>query len=587
VVFYISIVRKGTRMQSFIQSVRFKIILAFGVCVTLMAVIGLFGIFGLSRMNSNIRDSYSGNTLPIAWLSEVRAAQLDIRVKMRRLEASRNVDAVAEAVADIRADLAETDRNWTAYYPAGVTSDEERLIADRINAELTRLRPSTSTIAEAFVEGNFDAAVEEIHRSVDVANAVANDLRADAANNLAQAKQVLADSESSYSTMLRWLIALVSAGSVMAVGASIYLTRAIATPLGRAVDVANEIASGGLDNHIAVHSRDEFGQLLEALKKMDGMLSKTVRNIMASADTVMSASQEIASGNTDLSARTEQQAASLEETAASMTQLTQTVRQNSDNARTANTLAIRATDMAGAGNDAVLAMLHLIGEVSSSSERITQITGVIEGIAFQTNILALNAAVESARAGDQGRGFAVVASEVRSLAQRSAEAAKAIKELIASSVAMIQSSVSQAKEVGATMGNVQQAIQQVSAIVGEIAVASEEQSRGIEQVHQALSHIDEVTQQNATLVEEAAAAAQSLEQQAQVLKEGVTVFKVADAPDAIVRTVPFSLLQPAAAAVRKASVMRTGPAPAAQADRPWAGSDAATATEISDRWEMV
>jgi methyl-accepting chemotaxis protein len=205
------------------------------------------------------------------------------------------------------------------------------------------------------------------------------------------------------------------------------------------------------------------------------------------------------------------------------------VKQNADNARQANALASNATDMADSGNDSVQAMVSTIGQISSSSSKISEITGVIEGIAFQTNILALNAAVEAARAGEQGRGFAVVASEVRSLAQRSATAAKEIKELITSSVITIQDGAQQAAEVSATMGQVKLAIKRVSDIVGEIAAASEEQSRGIEQVNQAVGQMDEVTQQNAALVEQAAAAAQSLEEQANKLKDAVSVFEVTDA----------------------------------------------------------
>jgi methyl-accepting chemotaxis protein len=262
------------------------------------------------------------------------------------------------------------------------------------------------------------------------------------------------------------------------------------------------------------------------MRKMRDQLTAAIRQIHGCTDNITIGSSEIAGGNTDLSARTEEQAASLEETASSMTELTETVKQNADNARQANALATRTSEMADAGNDAVQGMVQTIGQISGSSNKISEITGVIEGIAFQTNILALNAAVEAARAGEQGRGFAVVASEVRSLAQRSAGAAKEIKELIGSSVAIIQSGAQQAADVGMTMDEVKRAIKQVSDIVGEIAAASEEQSRGIEQVNQAIMQMDAVTQQNASLVEEAAAAAQSLEEQAGGLKNAVAVFKI-------------------------------------------------------------
>jgi methyl-accepting chemotaxis protein len=256
-------------------------------------------------------------------------------------------------------------------------------------------------------------------------------------------------------------------------------------------------------------------------------LVEIVRTINHNAESIDLGAKEIAAGNSDLSARTEQQAASLEQTAASMAELTQTVAQNAVSARQANGLVNNATDLADTGNNAVQVMVGTIEEISGSSSKISEITGIIEGIAFQTNILALNAAVEAARAGEQGRGFAVVANEVRSLAQRSASAAKEIKALIGSSVEMIENGSKQAVAVGATMRKLQHSIQQVSCIVGEIAAASEEQSRGITQVSQAVTQMDEVTQRNAALVEQAAAAAQDLEQQAGELRAAVAMFTLA------------------------------------------------------------
>ncbi|RKR31363.1 MULTISPECIES: methyl-accepting chemotaxis protein [Paraburkholderia] len=516
-------------MNGFTHTIKFRIVLAMGACVALMATIGMFGVFGIARLNAAVKDSYVGNTLPIMDLNEIRAAQLDIRLQLRRIQVFHDPARTAASISKMRSDLESIDRTWSHYYPDSVTSDEERVIAEKIKSALPEFRDMTNGIFSTIGSGNYEAAGEMIDRQAAFSSALTDSVSQDIAVNQNQAKQSTVDSEATFRVILGIALALVSLGIVLAIGVSVYLLRSISRPLNKAIGIAHDIAAGKLENRVVVDSRGEFGQLLDALGKMDQQLTDTVRNIKSTAESVTVASREIASGNMDLSARTEEQAASLEETAASMTQLTETVKQNADNARQANGLATNATGLADSGNEAVLSMVGTIEKISGSSSKISEITGVIEGIAFQTNILALNAAVEAARAGEQGRGFAVVASEVRSLAQRSAAAAKEIKELIGSSVAMIQDGSRQATDVGATMGHVKQAIKQVSDIVGEIAAASEEQSRGIEQVNQAVGQMDEVTQQNAALVEQAAAAAQSLEEQAISLKEAISVFKLVDA----------------------------------------------------------
>jgi len=322
------------------------------------------------------------------------------------------------------------------------------------------------------------------------------------------------------------LIGLAIAALVIGIVFSATLTVGITKPLNQAVDIAKTVASGDLSARISVHSTDETGQLMEALKLMNDSLYRTVAQVRAGTDTIATASAQIASGNQDLSSRTEEQASSLEETASSMEELTSTVRQNADNARQANQLAVAASDVAVKGGAVVSQVVNTMEAINASSKKIEDIISVIDGIAFQTNILALNAAVEAARAGEQGRGFAVVASEVRNLAQRSASAAREIKTLIDDSVQKVESGTKLVGEAGTTMDEVVSSIKRVHDIMSEITAASSEQSDGIEQVNQAVTQMDTVTQQNAALVEEAAAAAESLQNQAATLAAVVSTFKL-------------------------------------------------------------
>ncbi|NMU93177.1 HAMP domain-containing protein [Achromobacter ruhlandii] len=304
------------------------------------------------------------------------------------------------------------------------------------------------------------------------------------------------------------------------------VSKSITAPLAQAVSVAETVARGDLGQPIHAVTRDETGRLLRALHDMQDKLAGAVRTIRAGSETISSAAGQIAAGNTDLSSRTEEQAASLEETAASMEELASTVKQNADNARQANQLAASASEVAQRGGAVVSAVVSTMGDISASSRKISEIVSVIDGIAFQTNILALNAAVEAARAGEQGKGFAVVAGEVRSLAQRSAQAAREVKTLIEASVSKVAEGAGQAENAGTTMQEVVASVKRVTDIMGEIAAASQEQASGIEQVNRAVSQMDEVTQQNAALVEEAAAAAGSMQDQAHALVRAVGVFRL-------------------------------------------------------------
>jgi methyl-accepting chemotaxis protein len=344
--------------------------------------------------------------------------------------------------------------------------------------------------------------------------------------NLAGAVRAGQTADAVHAQARLWVIGLLVGAVALGLGLALWIARIVARPLEDAVKVAQSVAAGDLTSRIEARTTDETGQLLDALKGMNDSLVKIVSEVRTGTDTIATASAQIASGNQDLSSRTEEQASSLEQTAASMEELTSTVKQNADNARQANQLAVSASEVAVKGGSVVSQVVDTMGSINASSKKIVDIIGVIDGIAFQTNILALNAAVEAARAGEQGRGFAVVASEVRSLAQRSAAAAKEIKTLIGDSVEKVEEGSKQVEEAGRTMEEIVGSVKRVTDIMGEITAASQEQTSGIEQINQAITQMDQVTQQNAALVEEASAAAQSLQEQAGSLVQSVSIFKL-------------------------------------------------------------
>ena len=384
-----------------------------------------------------------------------------------------------------------------------------------------------------------------------------------------------------------WSIAFMICGLAVAGTLAAWLAAEVSRPLHGAVLVAQRIANGELGTRVDEHERGEAGLLMRAMHAMNEKLVTMVASVRAGAETLSSGAGEIASSNMDLSARTEQQAAALEETASSMEELTATVKQNADHAHQASKLAVSASEVAVKGGEVVSEVVGTMASINESSRRIAEIIGVIDGIAFQTNILALNAAVEAARAGEQGRGFAVVASEVRNLAQRSASAAREIKALIDDSVNKVSAGTQLADKAGNTMNEVVSSVKRVTEIIGEIAAASAEQTTGIEQVNQAIAAMDQVTQQNAALVEESAAAAASMRDQAGALKHTINAFGTSAEPAKpaaqihLVASTPGKPMAPTAALARRP---RPAPVPAAPASRKTAAAQRA-ATRPDTDWE--
>ena len=494
---------------------------------TILLITLLVAGFGVQRITVLQQAGEHVATVELEQQTLVDDWASDIRINWARTEAQlRAVDSTY--IERLKKDI-ETTSGGTA---GKIKRLEELLQDDDGKAQLAEIRQVREAYRNKRVElaklqsmgEDINSMIDsQLHPMADGYLAKLDGLRKRMASQLAQGQERNATLAQTSRVLLMAAAALaVVLGAFMAWTA----TRSITRPVQQAVDAATAIAQGDLALQIPTGAQDETGQLLRALTDMQGRLAALVADVRRNADGVATASAEIAQGNHDLSARTEHQASALEQTAASMEELGSTVRQNADNARAANQLAVNASTVATRGGEVVAEVVDTMKGINESSRKISDIIGVIDGIAFQTNILALNAAVEAARAGEQGRGFAVVASEVRSLAQRSADAAKEIKSLIGASVERVEQGSHLVDRAGATMTEVVSAIRRVTDIVGEISAASSEQSSGVAQVGEAVTQMDQATQQNAALVEQSAAAAASLRNQASLLVDAVAVFKL-------------------------------------------------------------
>ncbi|MDV2114245.1 methyl-accepting chemotaxis protein, partial [Burkholderia pseudomallei] len=546
--------------------------------VLVAALVGGLGLYALNHASRSLDAIAHGDLPTIHTLDDASSYLLRSRVALDRfktLSEAGNADEAKKVLARAQELYAKSTQNWQAYMAAS---------KEGIDSALTdELAARYATLAKEGVEPEFAAAgagdLAAYHAIADTKISpmfVAYDKAAAAviAAYSKRAESRFDATQARISLMIALIAAGIAAAFLMVIGIRFALRGLIVQPLNVAIAQFERIAAGDLTRATRIAGNNEIGRLFQGIGRMQTAVGDMVKAVHRGAEAVDLGAREISSGNADLSARTESQAASLQETASSMEQLTGTVRQNAENARQASQLAVNASDIATQGGEVVGQVVTTMQDIATSSSKVADIIGTIEGIAFQTNILALNAAVEAARAGEQGRGFAVVAGEVRSLAQRSATAAKEIKQLIGDSAHKVQSGSALVERAGATMAEIVQAVRRVTDIMGEISAASEEQSTGIVQVNRAVSQMDAVTQQNAALVEQAAAAAASLEDQTRQMKQIVSAWRIEGASAAAT---------PAASTSAAASVRSNVNARASASSEPHAVAHAvASATHAAD-----
>ncbi|WP_304514477.1 methyl-accepting chemotaxis protein [Duganella sp. sic0402] len=508
-----------------------RLMAAFSLLLVLLVVVAGLGLNRMAAIQRSMVDITKGNDVEAGLASEMLFSVDDRMIALRNivlLEDAAQMQSQAERVRKQAENYVTAEQKLRATFAEyGIKEDESKLLAD-IRQRADAAAPLMAKVQALGLENSNAAAIKLLMGDLRVVQQQWQaGLQEMVESERKQNEEATAAADASYAMARNMMVAIGLAAVVCGLLIAWRITRSITLPIGRAVAIAQTVAEGDLSADIQASGRDETSMLLAALKSMNDNLRLIVGRVRDGTETMKVASQEIATGNLDLSSRTEQQAGSLEETASSMEELTSTVKQNDDNARQANTLAAIASEVAGKGGAVIAHVVETMDEINTSSKKIAEIISVIDGIAFQTNILALNAAVEAARAGEQGRGFAVVATEVRNLAHRSAAAAKEIKTLISVSVDKVDTGARLVDEAGQTMNEVVASVRRVSGVISEITAASREQSMGIEQINQAIMEMDGVTQQNAALVEQSAAAAEALQDQATVLAELVGKFVLA------------------------------------------------------------
>ncbi|MBC3926810.1 methyl-accepting chemotaxis protein [Undibacterium sp. CY21W] len=514
--------------MSFFYDLKISVkLLISSLCLLLITIfIGIFSVTELAQVNTAARD------LGENWMPSVKAA-MGIKERVSRIRSQEAQMVFAESSEEVEKYVTRTKeaisglREIEADYSRMMTNAAEKANYDEYAKLMADYLQITDKMIAAAKAGNSTEAVSLLRITSSKVNTRLRD-HVDKMVKIQSDGGIAAYEHSTqvYETARSLILVALAICVVLGLALSFWIARLVSRPLMNAVKVAQTVASGDLTSHIEASSKDETGMLLQALKDMNDNLLKVVSEVRQGTDHITIAATEIAQGNLDLSGRTESQASSLEETASSMEEITSTIHHNADNARQANQLSDSASAVAQRGGDVVSQVVQTMGSINESSRKIVDIIGVIDGIAFQTNILALNAAVEAARAGEQGRGFAVVASEVRNLAQRSASAAKEIKELINDSVDKVAQGTRLVDQAGDTMSEVVASVRRVSDMINEITAAGQEQSAGIAQINDAITNMDTLTQQNAALVEEAAAAAAGLQGQAEKLSSVVSVFKL-------------------------------------------------------------